>query len=284
MMLHQATKTGRLLSKNSRPQNAVYPGLLSAISAYVLHASIHVAVICYIEILLLYAIAAGFNNFHDLQTDTLNNRFDNPLVQKGLDNKELGVFFAACILVIGISQLRLAQPATLFITTSYLVLTLAYSHPRTNIKARGLLGTLLLCICYGTLPFLLGALQGDTLKTPEFLLLLVLETVLIMPLILAKDYKDSKGDILTRKYTPLILYGSRVIFYIALATALLAVTIYSWLAIQYSISIVVVIACSCIYLLLIYVLHTSKGTLAKSYRHVLVFALLTISLSLLKRF
>jgi 4-hydroxybenzoate polyprenyltransferase len=281
MSLRHAPEIGRLLAKVSRPQNIVYSGLLSAMMALIYHSSAVIACACYAQIVLLYAVAAGFNNLHDLETDKINKRFDNPFVNNSLSLVYLKGFFIACFFGVGLLQIVLAQPASLLLTLLYVLLTLAYSHPKIDIKARSLLGTLLLSVCYGALPFLLGAAQKPSLDVRHLLTFSGLQILLLAPLLLAKDSKDYKGDTLTNKNTPLVRYGQRGVSVISISVALLAVVLYIWLAHKGSNRLLISTALAALYLLLIAALHHTKGALARPLRNLLVCTLLGMSFSLL---
>ena len=282
-MLSQAAKTGQLLAKNTRPQNIVYSGLLAAVTALILHSSIYKVISCYILVLLLYAIAAGYNNIQDLETDRLNKRLDNPLLHKEFKYKDLNIYFILCLLGTCLLQFFFTQPQTAIITLVYLILTIVYSHKKINFMSRGLLGTILLCAYYGSLPFLLGAVQGEGLSTSKLVEISLLEITLLLPLILAKDYKDYKGDKLSKKFTPLILYGVQAVRLTAYFAALLAVALYIWLAAKQNVNLIILIICPPFYLVLIYALHKTRGTLAKYYRNLLTMVLLLVTISLISR-
>jgi 4-hydroxybenzoate polyprenyltransferase len=210
-----AVEVGRLLSKNSRTQNAVYPGLLAGVIAYVQHAGLLKSILCYCLLVALYAVVVSINNLADLKTDTLNRRDDNPLVGDKLDSQYVYRFIGVCLAVVLVIQAFMVQPVTCTISGAYLFLGYVYSDRFFNIKSRGLWGTLLLCCCYGAIPALLGLSQGDPLGNRLLLQVVSVSLVAGSPIVLAKDYKDVEGDRLTGKSTPLVRYGIARLRFIA---------------------------------------------------------------------
>jgi len=278
-MLTDAVSTGRLLSKNTRPQNVVYSGLLAASVAFIQHTSLVRCVACYILILCLYAVATSLNNRADLHTDTLNKRADNPLVSQLLKQRELTLFIFIMLCVVAALQLLLAQPYSSIISIAYIVLAYAYSDKRLTIQSRGLWGTILLGVCYSALPLLLGAYQRPSNVHTGLIWISSWATLSTIPIVLAKDYKDYLGDKLTNKLTPLVRHGITKVRLIAYTTIALSSVAYLALATVYKVGLLMLVTCGLIcliYVLLTICLHLKLGNLQKAYKNTLLFALLVL--------
>ncbi|HEX4775050.1 MAG TPA: UbiA family prenyltransferase [Candidatus Saccharimonadales bacterium] len=280
-MLSDAIKTGRSFSKGSRAQNIIYSGTLAMIAAYSQHGSTARGLACYLLIMLLYAVATNFNNISDLQTDILNKRNDNPFITSALKRYELTLFICVCLLCIVALQFSMRQPGTAIVTASYLVLSYIYSDSFFRLKSRGLLGTALLCICYGTLPLLFGFLQGALVQPHLMIELALFMPLSIAPLILAKDYKDYKGDRLTHKKTPLVLLGSKRLFLLASSLALVSVIAYAIFVVTHHVNLLIGFAIAASYFVLTRQLHTGKGHMTRLYKTALFLSLLAMPVSTL---
>ena len=281
--LIDAVKTGRSLAKGSRAQNIIYSGLLATIVAYEQHSTIARALLCYLLIMILYAVATNFNNISDLQTDRLNKRKDNPYINSStLKLKAFRPFIYLCLICVVLIQFGMEQPQTIIITLLYLALSYTYSDSFFKIKSKGLLGTILLCVCYGSLPLLLGLYQGVSIKSTLLVELAIFTGFSILPLVLAKDYKDYKGDVLTQKVTPLIQFGSKRLYKLSITISLLVVFSYFVIGIKYSSNELIIIFVSVVYLLLIRKLHKESGKISTTYRNALTLILILMPISILR--
>ncbi len=274
---NSARRSGQIYSRASRPQNVVYSGLLAAILAYVSHASFVRVIACYVLILMLYAVATGVNNIHDEQTDIINERSDNPLVSKALTPTRLRYFLVLALASIVVLQGPLAQPASIIITMVFLGLSFAYSGSKIRIMSRGLLAPLLLVLCYGTLPVLLGAAQSGAI-TNGALVLAALQIPLLLPVILAKDYKDLKGDKQTGKRTPLVLYGAVFVKWLSVAIAGITALIFVGLLLCFGGLAIFGISVTVVYLKLVMYLHSSKAKVHRSIKLALLASVFSISM------
>jgi 4-hydroxybenzoate polyprenyltransferase len=274
-MFGSATSFGQSFSKLSRPQNVVYPGLLSAFTGYIISNSGLKAIACYFSIFFLYSIAAAYNNLTDIKTDRLNKRADNPLTNKTIKNSALLIFFILNIVSIALLQFLIHQPFSALICFAYGLLLIAYSHPRLNIKSKGYFATVLLSISYGSLPFLLGAVQGSHLTT-HTIYICVFQALLIFPIVLAKDYKDLKGDRLTNKKTPLVKYGFNAVMVVAIFIALLAS--FMFLNLETGQSLFKLLSMATLYFFLIVWIHRNRGRINHYIRLILTMNMLAMSL------
>lgn len=269
-----AIQSGKTLSKLTRPQNVLYPGLLAASIAILGGASLKKAILCYIVMLMLYALAAGFNNLNDVETDRINGRHDNPLMTGLIQVEQVKIFMGLCVLALAGAQWYMKQPTTSIVVAAYIVLALAYSHPRSNIMSRGIYGTVLLGVCYGSLALLLGIAQGQSLGILALAQLSLLQVVLLMPSLLAKDYKDLMGDIVTHKITPLIRLGYTKLYWLAMIISLLAA---AWCILQAQNLTVLILAVA--YCRLISRLHKKCGRLSQVLKLTLTVITLLMSIS-----
>ncbi len=198
--------TGSTMAKLARPQNIVYSGGLAILTARMSGAGWVRSLLCFVLLASLYAVAAGVNNQQDRQVDIANHRHDNPFTSGRISRSVLYGFFAVHGAVIVASQLWLRQPWTSAFCVLYIGLLLAYSLPRISLQSKGFAATVCLAMCYGTIPLLLGGVQGGHLSQ-RFIVASGLQIFLLAPLLLAKDYKDLSGDQAYGKRTPLVRYG-----------------------------------------------------------------------------
>lgn len=209
--LNSPHQSGKLLAKISRPQNALYSSILAITSYYAIGGkSITTALILYTYFVLLYAVAATVNNLHDAAADRVNQRHDNSIAATQIGLKHLKIFIWVVSITSFLCALLLVNPGSALIWLSYIIALYAYSAPPVRLKARGVLGILTLAYCYSGAPFLLGVIQFAPPDT-TLVLLAALLVLLSAPALLAKDYKDERGDRETHTSTPLVRYGHTVL-------------------------------------------------------------------------
>lgn len=272
-------RTGQLLARLARPQNVVYSGLLTVIIVRFNEGTWLTAIACYILIVALYAIAAAYNNLNDIAVDQANHRADNPLSTGALAPYQVRWFIGVQVVVLVALQFWLTQPGTIVLCMIYGLLLLLYSHKQLNVQARGLIAHILLAVCYGSLPVLIAATQQG-LNTST-LWLAGFQITLLLPSLLAKDYKDLKGDRHYGKQTPLVRYGAKAVFKIAGSLVLLnilvlavmsqAISIYWWAWPAIS-----VVASVSLYM------HYKRGVIIAPLRRLSQIALLLLSFSFLR--
>lgn len=230
----------------------------------------------------MYAVAVSYNNKHDLRADTINRRTDNPLIGHKISDRELNTFLVICISSLVALQFLIHQPASVIISISYLVLSLSYSYPKLNLKSHGWAATILLSLCYGTLPLLLGFFQASTVSYSQVLVLAFLQAIIISPIILSKDYKDLRGDKLTGKFTPLVIYGKATIVKVSLILSLISSVLIVAFAIRYKLNLSIILIMVTLYLFLVYKLHRQEGKLGRLVKAILAGVMLGISILLVK--
>lgn len=263
--------TARAYAQLGRPQNIPYPALLAAGSVLLLRGPLLSALLCIFFYYCMYPIAAAYNNIHDQETDSINKRTDNPLTTGALGTNNAYRYIFVHIFLLLIVELYLRQPAGLVIFFGYLILMYCYSRPGIAIQGMGYLGIGLLAICYGSLPIVLAVTQTHTGFSTPLLVLIALQAMTITPLLLAKDYKDIKGDRQTGKTTPLVRYGTKHIKQTAVTISAICAVL--WLAfgmISGSLRIVAVLfLMGILYFLLVERLHTTLGQPSSASAYVL---------------
>jgi len=254
----QATELGKMLARLTRPQNALYPALLAGLYAHLSGADAAAVISCGIMLMAAYAVAATYNNIQDVKIDAINKRTDNPLVTHVLPHWAPRTVILANSSVIVLLQLYLAQPASLLVMGAYFLLLFCYSEPHIRLQARGWWAILSLALCYGALPAALGAMQGaDSLELAPLALLQIL---LLSPTLLAKDYKDEKGDRAGGKQTPLVRYGATAVTLAAYGLALAACALLL-IIVGGRLHLITALGLAAAYLLFVYALHRAKGRL-----------------------
>ncbi len=277
----QPRPLARHLSRLSRPQNVVYSGLLAAVAALLVGAGFPKSLACYGFFLCVYALAAGYNNVKDYRADVINKRADNPLTTEQIAPFILKAFFLANLVLLGLLQFVLTQPASILLTVAYLVLTVAYSHKKPRLQARGFWATLTLGVCYGSLPVLMGLAQGTDVLAVKPLAFGAFQIPLLFPLLLAKDYKDLRGDRAVGKRTPLVRHGPAVVLRVALGSAVLAAGLYIGMGFWLELNPLLTLVASEVYVFFAYWLHRTKGTMSVYGRKLATFLLLGMSLYML---
>lgn len=164
----------------------------------------------FVLFIFLYALAAAYNNLHDIQEDRLNKRVDNPLLESPVTIRQLQFFAAGILTGIAACALALTQPLTTWIIFLALCITFAYSDPRIRLKSKGVAGIICLGVFYSVLPIILGYLQIQGISS---LLLATILSIYCLSLggLLAKDYKDEDGDRKTGTNTMLVQHGKRAV-------------------------------------------------------------------------
>jgi 4-hydroxybenzoate polyprenyltransferase len=230
------TFTAKRLARLSRPQNILYPGLLASITCYILTSSLPNAIACYVYIFTLYSFAVTYNNSIDKETDLLNRRIDNPFINHELPMHIVRNFLICILFTFLVVQLFLNQPISILLGLLFIFLGYIYSNSRVSIQSRGWWSPLLLAVCYGSIPAVLGLSQKDALFSVAIIQIILLQIVILLPVLLAKDYKDLVGDRKTGKKTPLVLYGEKKVKTLAHYCALtVVVAVFTWIVVPYKI-------------------------------------------------
>jgi 4-hydroxybenzoate polyprenyltransferase len=274
---NNAPKIAQQLARLSRPQNVVYSGLLALEIAW-LKGSILYGVLCYLLLLCLYAIAVTYNNIRDVQVDRRNNRYDNPLVRAKLSIKTGYAWIGLNTVAVATIQPLLHQPTTILLSSTYVVLSFCYSNRRINLQSRGFTGMILLAVCYGCIPVLLAG-SAATLWWVA-----LLQIPLLLPLLLAKDYKDVIGDRAEHKRTPLVRYGVRPVQLTAYVLSSLAASVCLAIVFRgHSLVIgIFILPLLCVYVFCTCWLHYRQGKVSKYFLRLPQLCLLAMSLLLVE--
>lgn len=268
---------GALFAKASRPQNAVYSGLLAVVSYYASGGRFFslVSLSLFVLFILLYALAALYNNLQDITTDRLNKRPDNPFVKTRVPTWQLIGFTIGISLCVAVCLSALQLPGSLILTFIALGVIVTYSAPGIHLKSRGVLGILALGIFYSFLPILIGFTQSKTFSSD---LLFTCGVVYLASLsgLLAKDYKDEAGDRQSGVYTVLVRHGKATVQKIALIFLLAGIIAQIFIIALYDIPIWTV-GVLVAYGGLIYTHHKNNGKLPHGYVRLSQICLLVIA-------
>jgi 1,4-dihydroxy-2-naphthoate polyprenyltransferase len=190
------------LARLMRPENLRFSLILLLVVGLHTHTPAPHLITSCLLLLLCYGLVTAYNDLQDQTIDTANRRH-LPLVQGHLAAGEVRHTIVGLLISVAFLQLFVLQPIGLIFTATFLILGWAYSSPPLRLENHGLFGTLLLAVCYSTLPLLLGGLPANT--TTLWLILACL--LFSATTLLFKDFKDETGDRLHDKRTPLVRYG-----------------------------------------------------------------------------
>ncbi len=154
----------------------------------------------------IYGIVAIYNDFNDYKTDVANNRKDIPYATNSISKKTLLKLITILVGLVVIAGLML-HPSVYIWVGSYLLLGWLYSGPA-KIMSRGFLASILLGICYGSLPWLIGVSAAGVNISCSLIFLLVSNLFFSSGTVIIKDFIDKNGDRKTSKNTILVLKGS----------------------------------------------------------------------------
>jgi len=150
---------------------------------------------------------------------------------------------------------------------------------RPNFKSQSWLGVIILAVCYGGLPIILGYAQSDPSTYTKILIGSALNSLVLLPILLAKDYKDVKGDRATGIRTPLVTHGPKTIRVVALTISLLA-SLCLWQVIGGIAHLLIYTPLAALYVVYTYYLHARKGNIQPIYAKAGTIILLLMSLSI----
>ncbi|MCE7936959.1 hypothetical protein DYH10_04210 [Candidatus Saccharibacteria bacterium CPR2] len=239
------------LVKMTRPQNMRFTVAVYIVSGAVFGLSTIAIILGSLIYFLLYGLATIINNIRDVEVDKLN-KTNNPLAKGNVSIQEVKVLFSIYLLGLIIIQLLLPQPETLIFALTLLFFSLIYSWKVTDIQSRGLIATILLSLMYSGSPVLLAGIYSGYFPLFQACVLGLLTTAGL----LAKDYKDIKGDKLHGKLTPLVRYGEKTVRTIAYTVGIIALIFVFY---SNSMNLAVYITLSTFYLSSAYWLHKNKA-------------------------
>lgn len=216
----QASRQSYFLAKSLRPASTLLPFLLSC-SVLVAHrAPLGSYVLALLITVISYGLVTIYNDLSDHLVDTANKRSDIPLASSQITRGSLRQL-ATGLFAIGFVCALIAGQGALLWLGGYLFFGWLYSGPA-NFKGRGVLGVIILGLCYGVMPWLLGYSLTAAPITPWGFVLMAASFFFASGIVPLKDFKDVKGDALHNKKTLLVLYGSEKTHSIILATTTFA--------------------------------------------------------------
>lgn len=168
----------------------------------------------------VYGVVVIYNDLSDIEVDKLNDRKDIPLVTGEVRQTDL-VRLMISLSVVAVIAGSLLGTGAHMLMLMYLCLGWLYSGPA-NLKSKGVFAPIVLGLCYGVIPWLLGISVAGLGATPELVWVVVSSFVFTAGFVLLKDFKDLKGDRKTGKNTLLVLYGETTVRRVMLVTTLLA--------------------------------------------------------------
>lgn len=276
--LRSAQPIGKGLALLSRPNDFLYAGSLVAITSQFYRHSWPQTGAAVLIMFSIYTIAVSYNNLQDYEIDKVNARHDNPLVS-GMITPQIIKIYMLFLSVITI--LNLFYVSSIVVTLSvvlYMILLSFYSSKTFNIQARGIWGLILLSVCYGIIPILIGL--GGSGVTESVIKALVIQPWLFIPILLAKDYKDLKGDKKFNKKTFLLRHGQRATYYLALVVGLFLLISILFLVVYFNVSKVSILF-TIIYLLNVLYIHKNKAKVAPFFKRLSFICMILISSTLL---
>lgn len=195
------------IAKSLRPKMVVIPWL---IYSCVIIKNTGLNLVCILLGLLLfiaiYGIVAVFNDISDYRTDVINKRDDIPYANNSVSKQTLQNVAIVLGVIIIVVCLMLNLSVFLWVGM-YLLLGWLYSGPA-NIKSRGFFAAILLGVCYGVIPWLIGASSIGTRITSSLLIVAAAYFIFSSGSTVIKDFRDVKGDKETGKNTILVVKGA----------------------------------------------------------------------------
>ena len=222
---------GRILARAIRPQMIVLPFLVF-VSVLGIYGQIDLGRtgLGYLLLLVVYGAVVLLNDLSDKTIDKVNRRKDIPLANGELTTQEVRAFNIFCTF----TSLTLSVLLGWWIicwTLAYLLLGWLYSGPA-KLKNNGYVAPAILGVCYGVMPWLLGAIMLG--QIPDYILINVMAAsfIFVTGIIGFKDFKDVKGDKRAKKLTFLVVYGPKVVRNIAIVAVIVAYAVLLLMNIQ----------------------------------------------------
>ncbi len=204
----------------SRPHNSVGPVLLLCIGAILSDAQLYLLVISAILAIFIHSAVTILNDVEDIDVDAANKSFSG-LHRKEISPKTAQVICYVVLLVsIGISLVVLPLSTSLLLVL-LVGLSWAYNTKPLQISRKPIASIFLMGVCYGFIPFAIGASLGLELSIGTILLLGVFFGFIRSSLSILKDYKDAVGDAKHHKKTFLLVYGRTSVRRVSVVLAVL---------------------------------------------------------------
>lgn len=254
------------LAKAIRPQMMLLPFLIFLTVVLPSKADDFVTLILGLVLLLAsYGLVTLYNDLSDVEIDRTNERQDIPLAAGHLTQLEVGRYMAVLAGLGAVSAIVLSVNVLLWFA-AYILFGWLYSGPL-RFKSKPFLSLVVLGICYGLMPWLLGALVTSGHMDGKFWLLAICSLIFSIGLLPLKDFKDEKGDRKHDKRTLLVVFGSTFVHRFMLSLTSLAyitliISLISWLPI----AAMIVAICAIINTILLFDRHMLKWAASRVWR------------------
>ena len=154
--------------------------------------------------LFLYMAGTTLNDIFDFNEDSINMPY-RPLQKKIIKIKEAYIF-SIFLYLLGLSIAFVLGPLFLFISSLFVILSIAYSVEPVKLVKRGIFGNTVLAIVSIFLPSMGGTIVNSS--PPQLTILaIVCLTIFFLGVSLFKDFKDLVGDSEHNKITPAVKFG-----------------------------------------------------------------------------
>lgn len=194
------------IAQSLRPQMTVLPFIIFA-AVTICHdgVSIGLLLLGWLELVSIYGAVALQNDVSDIATDRLNNRSDIPLASGHLSMQDTNRALQAIRIAALVVALLINQWAVIW-SVIYLFFGWLYSG-RPSFKNRPYLSLIVLALCYGVMPWLLGFIATRPQPNPFTVMLIASSFLFVLFIMPLKDFKDRMGDAKTGKRTLLVVHG-----------------------------------------------------------------------------
>ena len=198
------------LARSMRPQATLIPFLICCVVLAIRGNSLWAYIGASMILIATYGFVTVYNDLSDYKIDVANKRFDIPLVDGTISSLQLKRLMIGLFAVAFSAVLLFGTQSTLLWMSVYMFLGYLYSGPA-HAKSHPIYSPIILGICYGAMPILLGySMNGNegAIFSPLVLGILVASFLFSAAIILLKDFKDETGDRKFGKRTFLVAYGA----------------------------------------------------------------------------
>lgn len=169
------------------------------------HFSLGYVILGWILLVCSYGIVTIHNNISDIKIDRSNRRADNPLVTQGVTRRGALLLLVSLVGIGMLVSVLISMTALVWFFT-YIFFGWLYSG-RFAFKNKGFLAVIILGLCYGVMPWLLGYSAVSRGIDEPLLVVTLASFFFVVGIINLKDYKDIRGDALHKKMTILVSRG-----------------------------------------------------------------------------
>lgn len=216
-------QTALALSRALRPKNILTSVLLFC-AAYLIGCGFHPSVYILIAGACLVTFAQGIvtihNDISDRAIDRANRRSDIPLANNAVSPQLLLQYALFLVVVCTLIAASIGTFALLWLSV-YLLLGWCYSGPPA-LKNRPIASLVILGVCYGSMPWLLAIIAGQTIPNLTDLAFVAGSGLFSAGIVSLKDFKDMKGDKKYHKRTFLLRFGESGVRWLIVGTTVAA--------------------------------------------------------------